>query len=102
MSLLLVKVSIETIIVMIILTTDTTIIMISTMTMSAIIKLIKSKTVGKRRYEYAADLTNQIIARKKKEGGGKLKHSVTWYANKVAGQVPGVDTKTLMRMIDDE
>jgi hypothetical protein len=75
---------------------------VNDMTMSAIIKLIKSKTVGKRRYEYAADLTNQIIARKKKEGGGKLKHSVTWYANKVAGQVPGVDTKTLMRMIDDE
>ena len=68
----------------------------------AIIKLIKSKTTGRRRYEYAADLTKQIIARKKKEGGGKLKHSVMWYVNKVAQQVPGVDTKTLFRMIDDE
>lgn len=61
-----------------------------------------AKTVYKTQYKHAHKLLKQIVDRKKKEGGGKLRHGVEYYAAKVAGQVSDkVDPRTLAGMYED-
>jgi hypothetical protein len=63
---------------------------------------VKSQTVSRKKYAAAAELVKQIYDRKKKETGGKPKHGLGWYADAVARQIPGVDTRTLVNMMQDK
>jgi len=65
------------------------------------IKRILSKTTHKKRYAYAKDLVQKIVDRKRKEGNGKLRHTITWYAATVADQVPGIDARILASMVEE-
>lgn len=64
------------------------------------IKGILAKTTSRKKYAYAKDLLQKIVDRKRKEGNGKLKHNITWYAATVADQIPGVDARTLADMME--
>jgi hypothetical protein len=65
------------------------------------IKRILAKTTHKKRYEYAKDLVQKIVDRKRKEGNGKLRHTIGWYAATIADQVPGVDARVLANMVEE-
>lgn len=61
-----------------------------------------AKTVYKTHYKHAHKLLKSIVDRKKKEGGGKLRHGVEYYAATVAKQVSDkVDPRTLAKMYED-
>ena len=61
-----------------------------------------AKTVHRTQYRAAAKLLKQIIDRKKKEGGGRLRHGIEWYALKAAKQVSDkVDARTLANMVKE-
>jgi hypothetical protein len=59
-----------------------------------LIDKIKSQTVSKRRYSFAAELLKKIWDRKKKENNNP-RHSLEYYAAVVSQQVPGIDARTL-------
>lgn len=62
-----------------------------------------SKTVYKSHYDKAHEILKPIIDRKKKENGGKLKHSPEYYASTVARQVSDkVDARTLAKPYKEE
>jgi len=65
------------------------------------IKRILSKTTHKKRYAYAKDLVQKIVDRKRKEGNGKLRHTIAWYAATIADQVPGIDARILADMVEE-
>jgi nicotinic acid mononucleotide adenylyltransferase len=65
------------------------------------IKRILSKTTQKKKYAYAKDLVQKIVDRKRKEGNGKLRHSIGWYAATIADQVPGIDARILADMVEE-
>jgi hypothetical protein len=77
-------------------------ILVSEETSMQVIKRWMSKTVSKKRYAYAAELTRQIYDRKMKETGGKPKHGIGWYADSVARQIDGIDTRILVSMLMNE
>lgn len=61
-----------------------------------------AKTIYKTHYKHAYKLLKSIVDRKKKEGGGKLRHDIGYYAAKVAPQVSDkVDPRTLASMYED-
>lgn len=67
------------------------------------LKKAASVTVNKRKYDHALKTLKSIIDRKKKEGGERgPKHSSSYYAAQVAKQYDGVDTRTLVNMLDEE
>ena len=56
---------------------------------------LKSVTTNKKVYADALDTLKKILVRKKKEGGGSLRHSTHYYAQRVASSFRGVDRKVL-------
>lgn len=61
-----------------------------------------SKTVYKMQYKKALPILQQLLDRKKKEGGGKLKHGIEYYAHSIARQIsPNVDPRTLAKMAEE-
>lgn len=56
---------------------------------------LKSVTTNKKVYGNALDTLKKLLVRKKKEGGGSLRHSTHYYAQKVASGFRGVDRKVL-------
>ena len=56
---------------------------------------LKSVTTNKKVYGSALDTLKKLLVRKKKEGGGSLRHSTHYYAQKVASGFSGVDRKVL-------
>lgn len=71
------------------------------MTNTEIKNFILSKTFNKKRYEFAVHVLGQILDRKIAEVGDakKLRHDIPHYADIVARQIPGVDTRTLVAMV---
>lgn len=58
-----------------------------------------AKTLYKTQYNVAYKQLKKILDRKKKEGGGKLRHSPEYYAHTVARQISDkVDARTLANM----
>lgn len=61
-----------------------------------------ARTVHRMQYKTAAKLLKQIVDRKKKEGGGKLRHGIEYYAATVARQISDkVDARTLAKMVSE-
>jgi len=61
-----------------------------------------AKTVHRTQYRAAAKLLKQILDRKKKESGGRLRHGIEYYAATVAKQVSDkVDARTLANMVKE-
>lgn len=61
-----------------------------------------SKTVHSAQYKKAMPMLKKLIDRKKKEGGGKLRHGVEYYAHTIARQIsPNVDPRTLAKMVEE-
>ena len=61
-----------------------------------------AKTVYRHQYAVAAKLLQQIYEKKKKEGGGRTRHGIEWYAHSVAGQISNrVDARTLANMVKE-
>ena len=61
-----------------------------------------AKTVYRHQYAVAAKLLKQIYDKKKKEGGGRTRHGIEWYAHSVAGQISNrVDARTLANMVKE-
>lgn len=56
---------------------------------------LKSVTTNKKAYTNALNTLKDLLTRKKKEGGGSLRHSTHYYAQKVASGFSGVDRKVL-------
>ena len=56
---------------------------------------LMSVTTNKKVYGNALDTLKKLLVRKKKEGGGSLRHSTHYYAQKVASGFSGVDRKVL-------
>lgn len=59
-----------------------------------------AKTVYKMDYKKAMPVFKTLIDRKKKESGGKLRHSLEYYAQVIAKQMPHVDARTLASMYE--
>lgn len=61
-----------------------------------------SKTVHAAQYKKAMPMLKKLIDRKKKEGGGKLRHGVEYYAHTIARQIsPHIDPRTLAKMVEE-
>ena len=60
---------------------------------------LKSMTVGKKEYQHALMTLKKLLARKKKEGGGKLSHSTNYYAQKIAKTYRNMNDKVLHNML---
>jgi predicted kinase len=64
---------------------------------------ILAKTVHKKEYDAAKQLLKNIIDRKKKETGGRLRHSLGYYAGEVARQsYRNVNPKILLQLYNEE
>ena len=62
---------------------------------------LKSKTIRRGNYKLGQEILQSVIDRKKKENG-KLYHSILYYAQAIGTQIPGVDYKTLAKMVHEE
>jgi hypothetical protein len=60
-----------------------------------LIDKIKSQTVSKKKYDFAAELLKKIWDKKSKERRGNPKHSLEYYSSVVSRQVNGIDARTL-------
>lgn len=61
-----------------------------------------SKTVHAKQYKKAMPMLQKLIDRKKKEGGGRLRHGIEYYAHTIARQIsPHVDPRTLAKMVEE-
>ena len=65
-----------------------------------LVSKIKSKTIRKSAYQYAKDLLQSVIDRKKRDK--TLKHDKLYYAQRIGDQIPGVDYKMLAKMVKEE
>lgn len=63
---------------------------------------LKSMTVGKKQYQDALQALKKLLARKKKEGGGKLRHSTHYYAMQIAKTYNNMNDKVLHKMLGEE
>jgi len=70
----------------------------------SIIKPILAFTWNKKEYEVAAGILKKIVDRKKKEGGGRMRHGMEYYAQQVASQFHRnkVDARTLAKYYTEE
>ena len=68
---------------------------IQEMTTGQLIKRVMSKTTKKKGYDRAVEVLKSVIDRKNKETGGKLKHTVSYYAQQIARTITGIDGKEL-------
>jgi hypothetical protein len=62
-----------------------------------------AKTIHRNKYNVAKKILKQVYDRKKREGGGRTRHGIEWYALNVAGQVSDkIDARTLANMVKEE
>lgn len=65
---------------------------------------VKAKTLYKKDYEKAAKILKQVLDRKKKETGGRLRHSVGYYAYEILRTIRGGDklnSRILQTMVEE-
>ena len=65
------------------------------MTTNQLIQKVLAKTTKKKGYEKALDVMKSVIDRKMKDGGGRLKHTVPYYAGQIARTFKGVEGHAL-------
>lgn len=65
-----------------------------------LVSKIKSKTIRKSNYEYAKEILQSVIDRKKRDK--TLKHNKLYYAQRIGDQIPGVDYRMLAKMVKEE
>ena len=65
-----------------------------------LVSKIKSKTIRKSAYQYAKDLLQSVIDRKKRDK--TLKHDKLYYAQRIGDQITGVDYRMLAKMVKEE
>jgi len=63
---------------------------------------LKSVTIDKKSYQDALKALKTLIQRKKKDGGGILKHSTNYYAQQVARTYQGMNDRTLHKMLGED
>lgn len=63
---------------------------------------LKSVTIGKKSYQDALKTLQTLLIRKKKEGGGKLRHGTEYYAAQVAKSYQGMSDRTLHKMLGED
>lgn len=62
-----------------------------------------AKTIHRNKYNVAKKILKQVYDKKKREGGGRTRHGIEWYALNVAGQVSDkIDARTLANMVKEE
>ena len=64
-----------------------------------------SKTVHKAKYDNAKKALVKLLDRKKKEGGGRLRHSPEYYAQQIQRSTRGmdqVDPRILAKMVTED
>jgi len=65
------------------------------MTTGQLIQKVLAKTTKKKGYEKAVEVMKSVIDRKMKETGGKLKHTIEYYAGQIARTMNGIDGREL-------
>lgn len=60
---------------------------------------IKSMTTNRKTYQHALKTLKTLLQRKKKEGGGSLKHDPMYYAQQIAKTYDDIDFKILHGML---
>ena len=65
------------------------------MTTGQLIQKVLAKTTKKKGYEKAVEVMKSVIDRKMKENGGKLKHTIEYYAGQIARTISGIDGREL-------
>ena len=63
---------------------------------------LKSLTINKKEYQHALKTLKDLIARKKKENGGKLRHGTQYYAQKIAKTYSGMDDRALHSLLGED
>jgi len=63
---------------------------------------LKSMTTNKKQYQHALKTLKDLIARKKKEGGGKLRHGTQYYAQQIARTYKGMDDRALHSLLGED
>jgi hypothetical protein len=63
---------------------------------------LKSVTTNKKQYQHALKTLKDLLLRKKKENGGKLRHSTDYYAQKIANTYSGMDRKVLHGLLGED
>ena len=63
---------------------------------------LKSVTTNKKQYQHALKTLKTLLVRKKKENGGKLRHSTDYYAQKIAQTYNGMDRKVLHGLLGED
>jgi hypothetical protein len=63
---------------------------------------LKSLTTNKKQYQHALKTLKDLIARKKKEGGGKLRHGTHYYAQQIAKTYNGMDDRALHSLLGED
>ncbi len=65
--------------------------------------MLKLKTLArKKEYQHALKTLKDLLVRKKKEGGGKLRHSPQYYAQQIAKTYQNVDHQALAGMLPED
>ena len=65
---------------------------------------VLAKTVYKQKYDVAAKTLKDLLTRKRKEGGGKLRHDPVYYANEIKRTTRGLDklnTRLIAQMTEE-
>ena len=63
-----------------------------------LIKVLWSRSTQRDNYKRALEVLKGVIARKKKETGGKLQHDLVYYAQEIGKQFKGIDARELAKM----
>lgn len=63
-----------------------------------LIKVLWSRSTQRDNYKKALEVLKGVIARKKKETGGKLQHDLVYYAQEIGKQFKGIDARELAKM----
>lgn len=60
------------------------------------LKKMFARTVGRKKYDVAADILKKVWDRKNKETNNNPRHSLDYYASRVAQSLKGIETKPLI------
>lgn len=63
-------------------------------------RLLNKYVTKPRTYKVAKEVLQQVLDKKKKEG--KLRHSIEYYAQRIAQQFKGVDARDLANMVKED
>lgn len=67
-----------------------------------IVDISEGPLLYRRQYDHALDALKKVIDRKKKEAGGKMRHSSNYYAAQIARSYKDVDGRKLAKMLPEE